>query len=101
MLVIGCLKAEPRRFQALKRAIDGISQTMLTRTLREMERSGLVSRDARVDPLLSVTYSLTPLGRSLATPLAALRKWAEEHMQAVTQERQRFDLTSGRSRQTI
>lgn len=68
------------RFAELRRRMPGISQKMLSTTLQSLARDGLVARrvEATVPP--RVYYSLTPLGLSLETPLAALRAWAEEHM---------------------
>ena len=80
-----------RRFGDLFRGASGISRKMLSATLRELERDGLVSR--RVEPTTppSVYYALTPLGRSLAEPIAGLRDWAEKHMPDVDDARVAFD----------
>jgi DNA-binding HxlR family transcriptional regulator len=82
-LVVGLLAERPHRFGQLRRRIGGISQKMLTQTLRSLERDGLVAR--RVEPTVPVTveYSLTPLGRTLVAPLAAIRDWAERHIEEV------------------
>lgn len=91
-LVIGILsKHEAVRFTDIRRAIGGISQKMLTQTLRDMERDGLVLRT--VYPVIPprVEYALTPLGRSLCGPLNALSNWAEEHMADVQQAQAAFD----------
>jgi DNA-binding HxlR family transcriptional regulator len=79
-LVVGVLAERPHRFGELRRRIDGVSQKMLTQTLRSLERDGLVSR--RVEPTVPVTveYSLTPLGETLVPVLAAVRDWAEQHV---------------------
>jgi DNA-binding HxlR family transcriptional regulator len=83
--------AAPVRFSDLRRSIDGISQKMLTQTLRDLERDGLVVRD--IYPVIPprVEYSLTPLGRTLEEPLRALSKWAERHMSEVRTAQRSFD----------
>jgi DNA-binding HxlR family transcriptional regulator len=79
------------RFAALRRLVAGVSQKMLSQTLRSLERDGLVAR--RVEPIMppAVHYSLTPLGRSLTGPLATLRDWAELHVREVEHARQHYD----------
>lgn len=92
-LVIGTLaQAEPRRFTELRRAIGGISQKMLTQTLREMERDGLVERTVYPQIPPRVEYRLTPLGRTLKEPLSALAQWSQLHMDEVRAAQARFDL---------
>jgi DNA-binding HxlR family transcriptional regulator len=89
VLIIGLLGQRPHRFGELLRGIDGISQKMLTQTLRSLEFDGLVSR--RVEPTVPVTveYSLTATGRTLTEPLDAIRRWAEQHIEAVLAARSR------------
>lgn len=79
-LIVYALVDGPRRHSELRRTVDGISQKMLTQTLRRMEARGLVERDVldRVPP--HVEYSLTPLGRTLEKPLVAICEWAMEHL---------------------
>jgi DNA-binding HxlR family transcriptional regulator len=79
-LIVYALVDGPRRHGELRRTVDGISQKMLTQTLRRMEAQGLVERDVldRVPP--HVEYSLTPLGRTLEKPLVAICEWAMEHL---------------------
>ncbi|HUY11038.1 MAG TPA: helix-turn-helix domain-containing protein [Candidatus Dormibacteraeota bacterium] len=93
-LIIGILgaSATPVRFGELRRAVTGISQKMLTQTLRDLERDGLVVR--RLYPQIPprVEYSLTPLGATLDEPLRALSHWAEVHMPEVRAAQQRFDI---------
>jgi DNA-binding HxlR family transcriptional regulator len=79
VLVLVLLGRRERRYNELHRAIDGISQRMLTRTLRALEADGFVSRTVRPSVPPSVEYDLTPLGRSLLVPLSALAGWAVEH----------------------
>ncbi|WP_017597264.1 winged helix-turn-helix transcriptional regulator [Nocardiopsis lucentensis] len=90
-LVVGAIAGEPMRFGALRRRLDGITQKMLTRTLRDLERAGLVER--RVFPTTppQVEYSLTPLGRDLGILMESCRVWAEEHMAEITEARERYD----------
>jgi DNA-binding HxlR family transcriptional regulator len=79
-LIVGLLAQRPHRFNELRRSIDGISQKVLTQTLRSLETDGLVRRRQLGGKPVSVVYALTPLGQSLAVPLAAIRDWAERHI---------------------
>lgn len=79
MLLVILLGRRPYRYNELHRAIEGISQRMLTRTLRSLEADGLVRREVFPTVPPSVEYSLTPLGRSLLEPLSALADWAVRH----------------------
>jgi DNA-binding HxlR family transcriptional regulator len=91
-LIIGILSTvEAVRFTELSRAIGGISQKMLTQTLRELERDGLIARKVFPQVPPRVEYSLTPLGRTLCEPLRALADWAEQHMAEIHQAEQQFD----------
>lgn len=90
-LIIGALEGEPQRFGELKRRLDGISQKMLTQTLRTLERDGLVKRTVYPTVPLRVEYELTELGRSLTEPLAAVRTWAQQNYDAVAEAREAFD----------
>ena len=90
-LVVGLLEDGPQRFAALQRQIGGISQKMLTQTLRELERDGLVQRTVYAEVPPRVEYALTPLGQTLCGPIAAIRDWAEENIAAVTVAQQRYD----------
>ncbi|MGH6760236.1 MAG: winged helix-turn-helix transcriptional regulator [Phyllobacterium sp.] len=76
LLVILNLQAQPLRFNALKREIEGISQRMLTVTLRSLEKYGLVRRTVKPASPPEVTYTLTETGHSIAVPIAALGNWA-------------------------
>jgi DNA-binding HxlR family transcriptional regulator len=91
VLVLGLLIEGPIRFNRLRRAVEGISQKMLSQTLKSLERDGLVSRKAFATVPVTVEYAITPLGRTLATTLDALRVWAETHMEEVTANQQRYD----------
>jgi DNA-binding HxlR family transcriptional regulator len=92
-LAIGALEGEPKRFGELKRRLDGISQKMLTQTLRALERDGLVLRTVYPSVPLRVEYQLTELGRSLIEPLASLRTWAQRNYESVAEARETFDAT--------
>jgi len=91
VLVLGLLIEGPIRFNRLRRAVEGISQKMLSQTLRSLERDGLVSRKAFATVPVTVEYAITPLGRTLANTLDGLRIWAETHMEEVTANQQRYD----------
>ena len=79
VLVVLRLGQGPERFRALLRAVDGISQRMLTVTLRGLERDGLVHREVFDTRPPSVEYSLTPLGQSLLVHITGLANWALDH----------------------
>ena len=89
--IIMLLGAGPRRFNEIKRLVKGISQRMLTLTLRGLERDGMVTRTAFPIIPPRVDYELTELGRSLLTPVEALGRWAQEHQFEIAAARQRFD----------
>lgn len=91
VLVVKTLGRGPMRFNELKRAIDGISQRMLTLTLRALERDGLVTRTVHPAVPPRVEYDLTQLGRSLIAPVTALAMWAIDHRGAIDGARTRFD----------
>ena len=91
-LIIGKLQDEPHRFGQLRRAVPGITQKMLTQTLRRLEQDGLVHREVHVQMRPpQVEYSLTDLGRSVTEPLAAMRDWAEQHLPDVRTARRHFE----------
>ncbi len=90
-LVVLHLGGGPQRFNALRRRIDGISQRMLTLTLRKLERDGLVSRHVRPTTPPQVEYALTTLGRSLGVPINALTKWAGANQDAIEAARANYD----------
>lgn len=91
VLIVMLLSDGPKRFSALRRAIEGISQRMLTLTLRGLERDGLVSRTVFATIPPRVDYELTPLGHSLREPVIALGRWAYDNQQAIDAARRRFD----------
>ena len=90
-LIIGRIEDEALRFGQLKRAIPGITQKMLTQTLRKLEQDGLVAREVLPTRPPQVEYSLTGLGRSVTEPLAAIRDWAEQHLPDIQAARERFE----------
>lgn len=87
VIVIYCLAYQTRRYKQLERKIEGISQKVLTQTLRKLETNGLVKR--KVYPVVppQVEYSLTPLGETLIEPLSLLAEWSEQHIDQVRQSR--------------
>jgi DNA-binding HxlR family transcriptional regulator len=91
VLVVICLSEGTQRFSALRRRIEGISQRMLTETLRQLERDGIVRRTVYAEVPPRVEYALTPMGRTLIEPLGALAAWAEEHRAAIVAARERYD----------
>ena len=91
MLIVMMLADGPRRFSELKRAIDGISQRMLTLSLRGLERDGLVTRTVTPTIPPRVDYELTELGASLREPVKALGEWAFEHIGCIRAAQARFD----------
>lgn len=94
MLIVMTLSGGPRRFNELKREIDGISQRMLTLSLRGLERDGLVSRTVETVVPPRVTYALTELGVSLTDPVRALGDWAIAHIACIRAAQERFDKQS-------
>jgi DNA-binding HxlR family transcriptional regulator len=91
-LVILLLECQPKRFSELQRSILGISQKMLTQTLRELERSGMVKRTAYPEIPPRVEYELTPLGQTLCTPIKALLEWSYQNIGEVTAAQEQYDL---------
>ena len=89
--VVMSLAEGPKRFNELRREIDSISQRMLTRTLRALERDGLVHREVTPSVPPRVDYSLTPLGASLTGPIARLGQWAMDNILAIEASRMAFD----------
>ena len=95
VLVIGALADGPHRFGVLTQRIDGVSQKMLTQTLRQLERDGLVTRTVYPVVPPRVEYALTERGRSLGEPLAALEEWARTHMAGVLSAQEEYDRNEG------
>ncbi|RYG23578.1 MAG: transcriptional regulator [Burkholderiales bacterium] len=91
VMIVGYLKRKTMRFNELRHAIGGISQRMLTLTLRNLERDGLVTRTVYPEIPPRVEYQLTELGRTLTEPLDALWNWASEHQHDVGIARRAYD----------
>lgn len=91
MLIVMILSTGSKRFSELKREIDGISQRMLTLSLRGLERDGLVTRTVTPTIPPRVDYELTELGVSLRAPVKALGEWAIEHIGCIRAAQQAFD----------
>src|SRR6266513_6195515 len=79
-VLLGTLKGGPAGFRALSRAVDGISDSMLSDRLAELSDAGLVSRTVEQGPPLAVTYALTDAGRALLPALAQITRWAEKYL---------------------
>lgn len=90
-LLLTTLDGGQMRFNALKRRIGGVSQKMLSQTLRQMERDGLVLRHVEATVPVSVTYEITPLGRTLVVALTPMIDWAETRMDQVEAARRAYD----------
>ncbi|RSN17250.1 transcriptional regulator [Streptomyces sp. WAC 05977] len=90
-LIVGCLSTGTKRYSELRTAIDGVSEKMLTQTLRGLERDGLVTRTVHPTVPPKVEYTLTALGGTLTAPLAVIRDWAESHINEINDARTRYD----------
>lgn len=98
LLILDRLKTDsPLRFNQLRRDIKGISQKILSQTLKKLERDGLVSRVAYPTVPVTVEYALTPLGRTLTDTVSALAHWAESNMDAVLAAQRAYDENAARS----
>jgi DNA-binding HxlR family transcriptional regulator len=91
MQVVVVLRDQPQRFNDLKRRVDGISQQMLTRTLKMLERDGMVERTVRGTSPPQVDYALTTLGQSLSEPVRQLAQWTLAHLASIHDNRLRYD----------
>jgi len=91
VMIVRILVERPHRFNEIKRTVGGISQQMLTRTLKALERDGMVSRTVYPTVPPQVEYALTELGQSLAVPVRALGAWAGEHIDEIENNRARYD----------
>ena len=95
-LILGAIENKPLRFGELKRICEGISQKMLTQTLRKLERDGLVVRTIYADKLpLKVEYCLTELGESLLPIVKITKQWAEENLHQIEKNRMLYDQALG------
>ncbi|MGC4781533.1 helix-turn-helix transcriptional regulator [Micromonospora zamorensis] len=92
LLVVATLDGERMRFSELQQRIPGVSQRMLTRTLRHLERDGLVSRHVFAEVPPRVEYQLTDTGRTLIEPAVTLAEWAVEHNPDIERNQHTYDL---------
>ena len=91
MMILTVLADEPRRFNDIKRRLEGVSQKSLTQTLRRLERNGIITRKVVVASPIAVEYALSTLGSSLLEPFKALYCWTVQNMAEVDEARGRFD----------
>jgi DNA-binding HxlR family transcriptional regulator len=91
VLVVGSLSQKTKRFSELKKEISGVSQKMLTQTLRGMERDGLLTRKVYPTVPPKVEYTLTDLGLSLITMLNEIRNWSEGNIEKVLASQKEYD----------
>ena len=90
-LILVALAGGPQRYSDLGRIIAGVSQKMLTQTLRTLERDGLISRSVTASVPVRVDYQLTPLGDSLMPAVNAVKSWAEGHIGEIEASRAAYD----------
>ena len=90
-LIVVSLADSEQRYSEIARTIAGVSQKMLTQTLRNLERDGIVIRSITPAVPVQVSYQLTPLGRSLLPVVRAIKDWSEDNMQVVQAARRRYD----------
>jgi DNA-binding HxlR family transcriptional regulator len=91
VLIVDLLGEGPMRFSDLRRSVEGISQRMLTLTLRGLERDGLVTRTVFPEIPPRVEYELTRLGKTLLEPIQGLAEWAERNRTSIQDARDKFD----------
>jgi DNA-binding HxlR family transcriptional regulator len=92
-LILNALAAGPQRYSDLERRLAGVSQKMLTQTLRTLERDGLVSRTVTTSVPVRVDYALTALGTTLLPIMASIKTWAETYIEEVVQAQAAYDAT--------
>lgn len=97
-MIIMALSSGPLRFGTVRQKVGGISGKVLTETLRDLERDGILTRTAYDEMPPRVEYELTSLGQTLREPLAALGLWAEEHIEEVLNARDEYDNQTGMSK---
>jgi DNA-binding HxlR family transcriptional regulator len=97
VLIVGALWDGSARFSELRRRVEGVSQKMLTQTLRGLERDGLVHRTVYPEVPVRVEYRLTEAGRTLREPLRALEQWAIRHLSDVSQSQETYDRAERRN----
>lgn len=91
MLILGRLEDGPVRFNQLRREIEGVSQKVLSQSLKRLERDGLVLRTVFPTVPVTVEYALTPLGRTLTDTFSSVRRWAETNIEAVLAAQDAYD----------
>jgi DNA-binding HxlR family transcriptional regulator len=91
VLILLLLREQPIRFNQLRRTIEGISQKMLSQVLKSLECDGLIRRRAIATVPVTVEYSITPLGATVAAAVDPLRDWAERHLREVLVAQRRYD----------
>lgn len=91
VLVVAALWKRPLRFNELKRTVGGVSQKVLSQTVKGLERDGLISRKVTPTVPITVEYSITPLGKTLAITMEALRVWSADHIAEVVEARATYD----------
>ena len=91
VMILAVICQEPARFNAIKRRLEGVTQKALTQALRRLERNGIVARRVIPGPPVAVEYSITPMGRTLQEPFAALYVWALDHASEIQQAQSAFD----------
>ncbi|MGW1916884.1 winged helix-turn-helix transcriptional regulator [Streptomyces sp. NPDC002076] len=101
MLVMGALSGGPMRFGELRRRLDGITQKMLTQTLRTLERDGLVTRTVYPTIPPKVEYASTDLGESVTALMHAIRAWSEDNINAVLDARDAYDARAAQEVQPV
>ena len=94
-LVLTALADRPRRYSDLSRQIAGVSQKMLTQTLRQLERDGLLTRTVTPSVPVRVDYELTPLGETILPVVAAIKQWSEAHIEEMHAARVAYDRQNG------
>jgi len=101
LLLVSILSQGPLRFTELKNAAEGISQRMLTLTLRKLERDGLVTRTVYPEVPPRAEYALSPLGMTLVGPTSALADWAVENRSEIAQHQRAFDRRGAATQQRV
>jgi DNA-binding HxlR family transcriptional regulator len=91
MMVMALLE-RPRRFNDIKRHLEGVTQRVLTQTLRRLERNGMIERRVLPTSPIGVEYSLTPLGESLREPFGHLYSWTVDHADEIRERQQSYDV---------
>lgn len=94
LLVLRLLSERPIRFNQLRRDIEGVSQKVLSQTLKKLERDGLISRKVFATVPVTVEYAITPLGHTLTAVATPISQWAEHNIDAVLAAQKRYDRTA-------